>query len=180
MRKIKNKSVRTGKYYHLQIIGSIDNEALLHLAEGFTAIETAEPTRPVMITLSSEGGDAYAALGMYSLIRQSKLHITVKAVGQVMSAATIVLAGADHRIMSKDCWFMVHDDDDPANRVRRSDLKALTSESQHYELLEWQWAEVLARHSELSKEEWRRLSKETTYYDAYECINLGLVDELCD
>lgn len=158
----------------MNIIGAIDADNYSVFCQEMHEFEKT-PGKKISIHLCSEGGDTYIGLAFYARIRSSPCEIAVVAFGQVMSAATIILAAGDERLMDKDAWFMVHDDD---TRVRESNSVIANNQFEHHEALEKQWAEILSRHSLIGKENWRELSRNTTYMSAYECKANGIVDEL--
>ncbi len=58
--------------------------------------------------LGSDGGDWSHGLAMYSAIKDCPCHITAIGYGRICSAMTIVLQGADKRILHKYTDFMLH------------------------------------------------------------------------
>lgn len=158
----------------IQIVGEISVENLEIFCEELRALEK-ESRKPILIELCSHGGETYTALGYYAKIVGSPCEITIKAFGQVMSAATIILASGKKRLMHKDCWFMVHDD---CQRVKADNGTIAASEALHKDMLEDHWADILSRHSKESAQFWRAYSKKTTYLRASACLALGIIDEI--
>jgi ATP-dependent Clp protease protease subunit len=158
----------------VRIVGSIDPENYLQFTEAMKELEDASDA-PITIELCSHGGDTYVGLAFYGRITCSPCKITIKAFGQVMSAATIIFVAGDVRIMHKDAWFMIHDD---SQRIKADNGQIAISEAMHSEQLEYHWADILARHTKLSLEEWRALSKRTTYLSASRCLEGGVTDEI--
>ncbi len=157
--------MKVNKKPHKQIliIGSIDNDNFKVFCEEMTELE--KTPGDIHITLCSEGGDSYVGLAYYGRIVNSSCRTIITVYGMAFSAATIILAAGNHRIMHADSYFMVHDEECESS-----------AEFQHMEVLETHWASILARHSNLSKQEWRQNSKETTYLNAQECLKIGLID----
>lgn len=158
----------------IKIIGDIDHDQYSNFVEELEALE-AKSNKLIEVELISHGGETYVGLAFYSRIRSSKcpIHITVR--GHAMSAATIILAAGTKRRMCKDSWFMVHDD---SLRVKEPTLKRTVNEFNHHERIEIQWAAILARHSKENKEFWRTASLNTAYFNAQECLALGIIDEV--
>lgn len=132
------------------------------------------------IELSSCGGDTYAGLAFYGLISSLKKNgttVTIRCYGAANSAASIILASGNHRIMQKDAWFLVHDDVDDEEGDYPSKVVERSEEAQK-ERMEVQWSEILARHSKIPAPKWRQMSKKTTYLSAKECLELGVIDEI--
>lgn len=158
----------------IKIIGSIDSDNYNIFVQEMDVLEE-KSTKPIHIELSSEGGDTYIGLAYYGRIISSPCDIIITAYGQVMSAATIILAAGDRRRMHKEAWFMVHDD---STKVRENTKITADIIYDHMENVEQQWASILAKHSNQSKELWRKASKDTTYLNAESCLFVGLVDEV--
>lgn len=158
----------------LRIIGEINFDTLQTFAEELVILES-ESSKDIIIELCSEGGDAYAGIAFYTLITQAKSKTTVKAFGCVMSAATIILAAGTHRLMHRDCWFMVHDE---CQKIKADNGRIAISESRHQENFEVHWAEILGRHSYAGIEYWRSCSLNTTYLTAEQCEDTGLIHEV--
>lgn len=160
----------------INIIGAIDHENYQTFAERMDELE-AESHKPITIELCSEGGDTYVGIAFYSRIRSSPCTTTVLIRGQAMSAASIIACGADRRQMQRDSWFMIHDDTYP---LKGTDRTVLANECDHHETMEQAWAEILARHSNLAADNWRDMSRVTTYVSAEDCHAFGLIDEVVD
>lgn len=81
--------------------------------------------KDVVVWVDSDGGDVFAATGMYNALMEHKkdgAKITSKTDGRAMSAATIPLMAADERLVSPGSLTMVHN---PLTGVRgyASDLR---------------------------------------------------------
>lgn len=157
----------------IRLFDGIDSDSLLEFSERLEELE--KTLKPITVELCNPGGDTYVGLAFYSKITNSKCKITIKAVGHVMSAATIILAAGHKRIMDKDCWFMVHDD---CMKIKADSGEIAISLAKHKECVEFQWAEILSRKSNKDAYWWRIRSKETTYMTAEECLKVGIIDEI--
>lgn len=155
----------------VKIIGEISHESYRDFSDEMDELEKSK--KPIEIELCSGGGDTYAGLAFYARITQSPCKTIIRAYGNVMSAATVILIAGTTRYMHKDAWFMVHDE---GLKVREPNQIRSNSEFNHHETVEHQWAEILNRHSKISQAQWRELSKNTTYYTAMQCMSLGIVD----
>lgn len=126
------------------------------------------------IELASEGGSSYDALAIYGKLRACSKPTRVTALGSCMSAATIILAGATYRRCDSQAWLMVHD----STEVSETTTEGKRRQYIQMEREEQQWADILAYHSSTPAEQWRILSKQTTFLTAREALQLGLVDEI--
>lgn len=87
--------------------GSIDSQSFAQFISQLRHIEAQHPEF-IHIILNSSGGDIYSALAIYDAIMECKIPISIKAYGQCMSAAILILQAADIRISSPNCSFMMH------------------------------------------------------------------------
>lgn len=154
----------------LQLVGQVDDEMVRQVDEFLTEAEKSK-IKTVEFMLCSEGGHAMSGLAIYDRMRQSSCKIVAKAYGNVNSAATIILVGADRRLMSENCWFMVHD---TSTKVR-GDTSTIVRAGKQAEREEQQWANILSKHSTLDYRGWRESSSNTTFFTANECLMLGII-----
>lgn len=157
----------------LYIIGDIDEEAYLNFTTQLADLEVNDNKPPVTIELSSGGGSAFDALAFYSRIRNSPCDIIIEAYGLVASAAVLILASGDKRIMTAESWVMVHEDS-----VRfKGDITNLEKEAKNRRMFEDQWSHLLSQRTHLSKEQWDVFHKEgDLYLSPDECYKYGLID----
>ena len=154
-----------------KLIGDITQDSYKEFSEFLDEMESKNVPK-IHIELFSDGGDAHAALAFFDKIVNSKVNITIEAIGNVASAAVLVLAAGDIRIMNKSAWVMVHEDSGKLT----GDVVALERESQQMRRLEDQWATLLASKTKPDAKLWTHLHKKTTYMDSSECLAHGLVD----
>ena len=155
----------------LQIIGEINDEGYKEFSEALYKLEY-ESKNPVTVELNSFGGDVTAALAYAARIRVCTAPVYVIAYGQVYSAAVLILASGHKRIMTKECWAMVHEE----FAKIKGEVKELEKEIKHLRRLEIQWNDMLQVLTKLDSKKWEALHKATTYMDAKECLAAGLVD----
>lgn len=151
----------------INIIGEINEQTVsMFLKKTEKAIANSAPF--IIINLCSEGGYQYDALAIYGRIRSLPMPVIVRAYGKVMSAATIILAGASERFLAPETWIMVHDSPESKSGTPRELLQAQREEDQ--------WANILAQHSHTSAIEWRAISARDSYLTPAEAIQLGIAD----
>lgn len=158
----------------VKIIGSIDSDSYREFSDSIDEL-TAHSHKPITIELCSEGGDSYVGLAFYAKIKTCGCPVTIKAYGHVMSAATIILLAGKKRLMHQDCWFMIHDD---SQQLNVENGKIAMSEAKQLEDLETHWSLIMARETNHSADDWREMSKKTTYVTAADCFHLGVVHAL--
>lgn len=81
-------------------------------AKDFQASLSAITAKDIVVEINSPGGDYFAGLAMYNMLRSSGKTVTTKVMGVAASAASVVFAAGDVREMPKNTMLMVHN---PAN-----------------------------------------------------------------
>lgn len=130
----------------------------------------------VNILLNSDGGDAYAALAYFDLIKNSQKTIFITATGLVASAAVLILAAGQHRHMTTNSWVMVHEDSVAVEEGMN--VSQIERDAAHSRRLETQWSEILSSVTNTTVDKWNELHKAETYLNAKECLELGLIDKI--
>lgn len=167
VRKINTKN-------RIQIVGSIDEDMYREFSEKLHEFE-AKKVRDVFVELSSVGGHAYDALAFYSRMRLSPCNITVLAYGLVASAAVLVLAAGDRRLMTKEAWVMVHED---SVHKFSGDVEEVEKAAKQLRVSEDQWNVLLEDRTGTVWSHWEKLHKAEVFLTAMTCLNLNLVQEI--
>lgn len=157
----------------INIIGEINSEGF----EAFVTAVEAETAKLISINLFSYGGSAEAALAFCSYMRMRKDKVfSITAYGSVESAAVLILAAGHRRKMTKEAWVMVHES--PIDKTAYPSTTAHERASAQLRRMEDQWNDLLAERTKASAPVWGSMHIETTYLDAEECLELGLIDEI--
>lgn len=129
----------------------------------------------IKIKVHSPGGSVYDALGIVGRLKNSKCKIITEGYGQIMSAATVILASGDVRRMSQYGWFMHHE--------AKYMAEGKHSEVKHYveqcEKEEKQWAEIMAKFSKKDVDFWFNTGVGLDeYITPQELLEYGVIDEI--
>jgi ATP-dependent Clp protease, protease subunit len=157
----------------IYLCGDIDEAAYEEFSKQLTIYER-QNCKVIDVELSSGGGTAMDALAFASRMRLSNCGIRVTAYGLVASAATLVLAAGDYRLMTKEAWVMLHED---SGKVKGS-VSELEKQSKHLRRMEDQWNNLMASHTNVDTKTWAKLHKETIYLNPEQCLRMGLVDKI--
>ncbi len=152
----------------------ISDENYAKFSEKLYELERDSKRKTAFIELCSPGGDAYSALAYASRIRNSRLDIVVYASGLVASAAVLVLAYGDKRLMAKEAWVMVHED----SGKLKGDVRKLEKDAKHMRRMETQWCDLLEERTAFASENWKGLHQDETFMSAEECLDARLIDEI--
>lgn len=117
----------------------------------------------------------YEGLAIAGRIRSSKRTIITEGYGHMMSAASLILAAGHKRRMSQYSWFMHH----KMGYVVEGDHDSIKEFVSQAEREDQKWAEMMAEFTSESKAFWNNIAhKKDAYFDAYQCLTYGVVDEL--
>ena len=103
----------TGKYCDIKhnevyIFGEIETEMVLEIIQSFNEMDRS---KPIAIYIASNGGDLTSGLSLLEVLSHMKdegVEITTFAVGACCSMAAMVFLTGTHRIIGKNCNFMLH------------------------------------------------------------------------
>lgn len=160
----------------IYIVGEINEESYQKFSERLAELEAEDPIDDVEIELASEGGFAYAALAFYARMRLCPCDIIVRAYGFVASAATLILAAGDNRIIARESWVMVHED----QGEHEGSVSDIEKKIAHDRRMEEQWLDLMVEltKGKVSRSYLQSIHEETTYLSAEEALEIGLVDEV--
>jgi ATP-dependent protease ClpP protease subunit len=131
--------------------------------------------RAITIRINSEGGSVYDALAIVGRLKSSKCRIITVGFGAVMSAATLILACGDERIMSDIAWFMHHESQYAVEGSHSQVVDAVAQAEKE----ENQWAAAMESYSKKDAKFWRKVAKDkNAYFTAQELLDMGVIDEL--
>ena len=160
----------------INLIGDVDEAMYLAFVESLDGMCEIDTDPDITVELSSHGGDAMIAVALFERIRLHKGTVTIKAIGPIFSAAVLILAAGDVRIMSKNSWVMLHEDlvaVSEDSRVSQAEI-----DIKNARLLEDQWNRLLSSVTNTNALEWAKLHEKECYLNADRCKVLGLIDKV--
>lgn len=130
---------------------------------------------PITVLLNSDGGDVYEALGIIDYIKGLPVKVNIVARGRAMSAAALMLAcTTGTRAASKMTSIMVHEISS-ANQGKASDIRA---NADHLQELEDLTFDLLAQHSKMDAEFWRKNARKDFFFGSKQALEYGLIDTI--
>lgn len=129
----------------------------------------------LQIRINSPGGSCFEGLAILNLLRAHPATVTVVVDGLAASAASLILAGADRRIMSPGTQAMVHD---PWSSAFGCNVAELLKLAATLDSIGTGMAELYAEAAGGTAEEWRARMIDETWYTASEAVDAGLADEV--
>lgn len=144
------------------------------LDAGLSLMEAAS-TKAITIRIKSVGGSSNDALAVVGRLKSSKCQIITEGYGEIMSAATLILACGDKRKISRCSWFMHHE----ASYAIEGRHSVMKNEVAQLEKEEKQWAKWMASFSKKDEEFWYKKGiGVNAYFTPEELLRLGVIDEI--
>lgn len=142
----------------------------------FRILEEIDHRKPIDMVINTEGGDVYAALKFYNLIRTLKVKINTHVSGCVMSAGTILSAcTTGKRTIAANSFMMIHE----ISTWEAGQVSKLKARIKHTEQLQDVLIDLYIKHSkEKNRKNWERILTNETYFTPEEALKLGLVDQI--
>ncbi|MFC4652642.1 ATP-dependent Clp protease proteolytic subunit [Lactococcus nasutitermitis] len=128
----------------------------------------------ILISMSSGGGEITAASDMYTALKKYPGKVNVEITGNSASAATIVMLSADHIAISPSAAVMIHN----VQSNTQGDYQELGHEAETTKNLSAGFARMYAQKMNKSVDEVKALMDATTWYNAKQAKDVGLVDEI--
>ena len=179
--KLSYISFITPKSTVLNLYSGISVADFVKLSNDLVKIRDFTDYRIVDLNINSPGGSAFDGLSISDLVinAQDNWGFTIRAhaSGIIASAAVPIFAVCKERYATSGAIFMVHEAAlwKWPGRETASDIK---TQNFMMDMLQNKYTSYLVNNSNLSKEKWDSLQKETTWFTAEEAKAFGLVDEL--
>jgi len=177
--------------HRISLVGTVNHDMLGKFETDVSEyLEQPESERkPVVLTVSSSGGNTRVALSLYEQLRlfAKVADVSGVVVGVCMSAAVVILLALPkgRRLSSKHSLFLIH-------QLQHSDLKVPSGShgmrqlqfeeaafDQDVTQFEYDWiVEVLGRATGQKKKRIKELCDPGTFCSAKEALELGLISEI--
>ena len=137
-------------------------------------ITIEENTPKIFLHINSPGGSVTAGLSAIDLIQKNKIPIVTIVEGMAASAATLLAMSGSERQIQSNSVMLLH-------RIRggfygtHTDLE---DEKHNWDLFETIFERFYLSNSKLTKKTLKETLKNERIFNADECLNLGLVDEV--
>jgi len=132
-------------------------------------------SKPIILNVSSFGGDVYSMFGIHDYIRNFPIKIDTICIGPAMSAAAFLLAsGTGTRYMTENSTVMFHQ----FSTMMEGKTAQVVSNASHIKKLQARADALLGEYTKKPKSFWERETKEDLYLSASECLQFGIVDKI--
>lgn len=160
----------------IMLHGSITEESASSTIKQLLELNIKDPKQPIVMTLSSFGGDALEAFALYDVIKSINTPVHIVGLGKIMSAGTLILSAGEkgQRKIGKHTSLMIHQVAGGAYG------NILDIESRLYEIkrIQKQAEEIYLKETKLSAKEITKIMEEKTekFYTAEEAVKMGFAD----
>lgn len=138
----------------------------------------AEKYNDIHLYINSVGGDFYASIGTYDILRflqnKKSIKINTYAVGLVASAATLIFLGGNDRFCFENSLFLVHGGDISFSG-NVNDIKLLARQTEKENDI---MAKIYTQNSNQTKNFWKKKLKTEYFFDAAEAFSIGFVKDI--
>ena len=143
-------------------------------AELISALTQMGDVDDITVLISSLGGSAFEALGVYNALKKNRAAITVRVQSIAASAASIIAMAGDTVIMERGSSMMIH----RASVFSEGTASDLRTAAEMLETTDGAMADIYAAKAGAgTAAEWLAAMDRTTFFSAAQAIEAGLADE---
>lgn len=188
-------SVFTNTPNDIYFSGSINNQSMMQLVKELKTAETTLLTKfkkvaipvyeddiaiadiklkPITLTINSHGGTVYDVFFAIDIIRRMKVDVHTVVSGYCASAGTLLSLSGKKKFITSHSNMLIHE-------IRAGYWGKKTSITDEYEnlnKLSEQLIEYYKKNTKLTEEQLRDILKRDCNWNATECLENGLVDEI--
>ena len=134
----------------IYIFDDIDEVMAENVVQGLSFLSKTDG--PITIMINSQGGSVNDMFAIYDAMQACENEITTIGIGEVCSAAGLLLVGGDRRLASPNAVFMAHTvmggvDEDAELYTAQAQMKATT--------MVWKmWAKCMEKHTNHTEKYW--------------------------
>jgi ATP-dependent Clp protease, protease subunit len=167
-------------------VGPIDDQSAEAFGRSLLLMSVARQgrtDRPITVYVNSPGGAVGSGFSMmeivYHMKREYRVRVTMHITGSAFSMAAVFIQSGDHRSMGPLSTMMLHSSSWVLSGEDETIFRDYQKLSEHYQNVTSQiFAQRTGKHD---ARWWRRFiySGRDRFLGAEECLELGLVDEIC-
>lgn len=138
------------------------------------ALLRAAGSRDVIVNINSPGGDLFAGIAIYDLLRLHAGVVTVRVVGLAASAASIIAMAGDNVQIGRTAFLMIHN----AWTIAAADRHGFRGVADQLEVFDEALADLYSIRSSIPAAEIAEMMDRDTYISGRTAIEKGFADEL--
>lgn len=158
----------------------VDFDSFRCFIKGITYLSSISQ-EPIVIQMSSVGGDFYHGMAMYDAIRSCPCHITIIVYGYACSMGSIILQAGDERIMAPNAVFMMHDGEDYISGSPKTvERWAKYGQEVRNNMYKTYLVSIKKKKPRFTLRQVEELCSHDTILTAKEAVEMGLADRVLD
>ncbi|MDE2425763.1 MAG: ATP-dependent Clp protease proteolytic subunit [Elusimicrobia bacterium] len=161
----------------IYLIGEIEEKMLTWLIPVFSMMDESGKD-PIIIRLSSHGGDIYVGMAIHDMIRHAKNNVIVEVFGYAFSIAAIILQAADLRVITENSEIMLHDGSITLSENIPINSNTLNSHTQNLNSLKDKICSIISKRSKIPLNKTKSWLEGETFFTAKEAYDNKLVDQV--
>lgn len=130
--------------------------------------------KPIQLIIDSPGGDLLETFIIIDAIKISKTPIHAFVIGTAYSGGFFIAISADKRYGYKHSSYLFHEGS-AHNGGTSSQFENFTA---FYKKQLGQLKDIVLKETNITEEEYERIKREDIWYDAYEALEKGIIDEI--
>jgi|15BtaG_2_1085339.scaffolds.fasta_scaffold00467_6 ATP-dependent Clp protease protease subunit len=161
----------------IRVFGEIDSDVAQSVFEHIYILEVLDPDEPIKLYINSPGGDVYAMFAIVDTIKSTTCPVYTIGSGQVMSAATLILAAGTpgHRSLFPNTTLMLHE----AFSAVSGKLTDITIHHKETTRLQKLYIKLLEKYTGTAKADLVSYILGSDYYfSPTQALKLGLADKI--
>jgi len=129
---------------------------------------------PIHLHIHSYGGDVYSGLAGAPHIFNNKVSVYTYVEGGVASAGTLLSLAGKKRYIQEYSYMLIHQ----VSHWTHGTYENLKDEKENLDKLMAQFYKFYKKYTKLKKKQIVKILKRDLWFDAEECLKLGLVDKI--
>ena len=160
----------------LFFIGPVEDTSCGVFLQAFHLLDRSKGK--ITIVMNSRGGEESCGFAIYDVLKNSPNMISIECYGAVQSIAALILQGANERLMSQNCRFMIHNGHvQLPGQIYQGTFGAMAKESA---FATERYIEILASTSGSDIDTIRDMCNQETYLSATEAVSAGFADRIIE
>ena len=157
----------------IHLTGDIDMALAGNIIDQLYYLERQDAAEPVIMRISSPGGEVTAGLAIYDAMRDVSCPVQTVCEGMAASMAAVLFTAGNWRVMMPHAELMIHD---PLIQNTGGSATAIQRSAERIMYLRKQTSQIMADHTGKSLDEIYHLTQSDYYMSAEEAIKLGFAD----
>jgi ATP-dependent protease ClpP protease subunit len=177
-KKLSDKDFYSNKLTHLYITGTIDSKNIEKLIEDVRNANKETNPKPILIHISSMGGDLKDGIKLLSIYNISSVPIATIIDNYCFSIATLLLINSNYRLMNKNAFCLLHEYsiNGYINNNKHNILNFINTINSYFKSI----IDIYLKKTAFSKEELHDLLEHNLLLDYKFCLKKRIVDRIID